>query len=247
VPVSDAPPSSNHPVRILIVEDDRALADALRSVLMDEGHEVDTAPDTATALEKALRKRPSVVLFDYSMPFANGPSLVTMLRDAFDPPPVFVAISGLLRAKDWCAANGVPIFLRKPFGATTLRHALSNAVEMVVLDVMRAERGDRTTPVPKESIVLVVSSLADERDIDGLLPPEMRDAQVVLVASVASAEHMLSKFVPDLVIVDNAPEFDSVLDKAMKRQIAILVRGSSATRIAKSSPKDEDNGNTGSL
>ena len=60
-------------MKILVVDDDYAVLDAMRDVLEDEGYEVSVAANGLEAL-KALRsgERPCVILLDLMMPVMNG-------------------------------------------------------------------------------------------------------------------------------------------------------------------------------
>src|SRR5438552_1482246 len=115
--------------RILVVEDDADCREAIVEQLAEQGFDVDAAANGAVALEKALIRRPDVVLFDFAMPVTDGPTLVDELRSLVQPVPVLVAISGLGSARRWCAEHGVQLFLDKPFGEGTLRRAALSAVD----------------------------------------------------------------------------------------------------------------------
>ncbi|HKD12071.1 MAG TPA: response regulator [Thermoanaerobaculia bacterium] len=60
-------------MRVLIIEDDAAVLDALREVLEDEGHEVLVAANGREALSR-LRSgnRPDLILLDLMMPVMSG-------------------------------------------------------------------------------------------------------------------------------------------------------------------------------
>ena len=60
-------------MRLLIIEDDAAVLDALREVLEDEGHEVVVAANGREAMRR-LRdgRRPNLILLDLMMPVMSG-------------------------------------------------------------------------------------------------------------------------------------------------------------------------------
>ena len=67
------PPSSGHPLRVLIADDHPLLVDGLCSLL--EAHGIDvvaTVGDGDSAVEQALRLEPDLVLMDIRMPRCNG-------------------------------------------------------------------------------------------------------------------------------------------------------------------------------
>ena len=102
--------------RILIVEDDSDLREALSEVLRDEGYSVAMAADGREALDRLRRHlRPSLILLDLTMPVMNGWQFRAEQRQ--DP-----ALSGIpvvvLSAGDHLAEQMVPLgiadYVRKP-------------------------------------------------------------------------------------------------------------------------------------
>ncbi len=58
--------------RVLVVDDERDIRQAMAEVLADEGYQVEDAEDGASALAKLRAFHPSVVLLDLMMPGMNG-------------------------------------------------------------------------------------------------------------------------------------------------------------------------------
>jgi CheY-like chemotaxis protein len=58
--------------RVLVIEDDRDMRDALVEALRLEGYEVDAASDGAQGLSLARQHRPDVILLDLMMPIMSG-------------------------------------------------------------------------------------------------------------------------------------------------------------------------------
>lgn len=67
-------------VKVLLAEDDAAIAAMYRIALVDEGFEVEVAPDGEMALHAALADPPSLVLLDIEMPKLNGIEVLRALR-----------------------------------------------------------------------------------------------------------------------------------------------------------------------
>lgn len=206
--------------RILVVEDDADCRDSIVEQLAEQGYEVDAASNGAVALEKALIRRPDVVMFDFAMPVTDGPTLVDELRSLVTPMPVLVAISGLVAARQWCAENGVRIFLDKPFGESTLRRTAVSAVDLLT----------KFEPPPKSSrpsihTACVVAVGAIEEDaVRGLLPRSLRQVRVVIVESIEEAEKMLDEIVPHVLIVEGTAAHARLRALATERGIPLLFR-----------------------
>lgn len=67
--------------RIMIVEDERDMADLVATRLRREGHEVDVAHDGAEGLERILSQPPDLVLLDIMLPGMSGTDVARALRD----------------------------------------------------------------------------------------------------------------------------------------------------------------------
>lgn len=113
--------------RILLVEDDVDLRQALEEALVENGHVVVTASDGAVGLEKMRRFHPDVVVLDLMMPKLDGWQFRVAQRQepAIADTPVVV-----ISASDTPAALAVnaDLYVRKPFDADTLVHAIDGVV-----------------------------------------------------------------------------------------------------------------------
>ncbi len=106
--------------RVLAVDDERTILDALARVLGCDGHEVVGVDDPAQALEMDL-SRFDLVLCDVMMPGVGGFELVRRIRPAFDGPIVF--LTAKVAEEDAVVGYGLGAddYVRKPFGAAELR------------------------------------------------------------------------------------------------------------------------------
>jgi CheY-like chemotaxis protein len=121
---------ATHP-RILLVEDDPALRDALAEVLAERGYEVACAGDGREALE-ALGRRPTpaVILLDLAMPVMDG----WAFRDAQLGDPAIagiptIVLSASLKDGHSLEALAPTAALTKPFDLDRLLDALRRACE----------------------------------------------------------------------------------------------------------------------
>ncbi|HSE29578.1 MAG TPA: response regulator [Candidatus Saccharimonadales bacterium] len=67
--------------KILIIEDEKPLANMLATKLHDEGYETDVAFDGEQGLKRALEWDPNLVLLDLVMPKMDGMTMLRRLRD----------------------------------------------------------------------------------------------------------------------------------------------------------------------
>ena len=74
-------PHSDHPKRILLVEDDAALANVYVTRLQAEGFDVRHVANGEEALATALSYHPDLVLLDVMMPKVSGFDVLDILRN----------------------------------------------------------------------------------------------------------------------------------------------------------------------
>ena len=105
-----------NPSRILVVEDDSALAQALSDTLMLSGYEVVTATDGEQALARLDRDVIDMVLTDVQMRPMDGRALLRSLRARFHELPVLVMTAyGTVEQAVEAMKLGAVDYLAKPF------------------------------------------------------------------------------------------------------------------------------------
>ena len=108
--------------RILIVDDDPEIIEAVSFALETKGYEVLIARDGTEGLKAAERDNPDLVILDMMMPERSGFLVLEKLRVS-RPIPVRVimitANEGKLH-KDYAEDLGVDDYIRKPFGMDRL-------------------------------------------------------------------------------------------------------------------------------
>jgi DNA-binding response OmpR family regulator len=76
--------------RILVIDDDRELAELLQEYLVPEGFAIDTAFDHSTGLAKALKAEDDLIVLDVMLPGGSGFELLKKLRAAGTKVPVIL-------------------------------------------------------------------------------------------------------------------------------------------------------------
>jgi two-component system response regulator MprA len=111
--------------RVLVVDDDPQLREALTRALELDGYDVATASNGAQALEAIGRSRPDVAVLDVMMPYVGGLDVCRTLRERRDRLPILV-----LTARDEVGDRvagldaGADDYLTKPFALDELRARL---------------------------------------------------------------------------------------------------------------------------
>jgi len=81
--------------KILVVDDDPAFVDLIRSYFVSHQYDVVCADGVDQAIKGMREGRMKVVILDYSMPKVNGDSLIAMLQQ-LNPTARFIVVTGLL-------------------------------------------------------------------------------------------------------------------------------------------------------
>ena len=108
-------------MRILVVDDDRAVRESLRRSLSFNGYTVDLAEDGVEALEAITNERPDALVLDVMMPRLDGLEVCRQLRSTGDDLPILV-----LTARDSVSERvsgldaGADDYLPKPFALEEL-------------------------------------------------------------------------------------------------------------------------------
>jgi two-component system response regulator MprA len=111
--------------RVLVVDDDPQLREALSRALELDDYEVSTASNGAKALDALSKQRPDVMVLDVMMPYVGGLDVCRTLRDRNDRLPILV-----LTARDEIGDRvagldaGADDYLTKPFALEELRARL---------------------------------------------------------------------------------------------------------------------------
>ena len=179
-------------MRVLVVEDERKVANFIRQGLEEEGHTVEVAEDGAEALDRLLVGLPyDLVVLDVMLPRRDGLSVLKALRDKRVSTPVL-----LLTARDGVADKvagldlGADDYLTKPFAfdeflarvRALLRRPAGQAAPALRLEDLTLDPATRGVSRGSRSIGLTTREFA-------LLEYFMRNAGRVLTRPMI-AEHV---------------------------------------------------------
>lgn len=112
---------------VLLIEDEKSIAEALRFLLTRDGHRVSVHADGLGAIEKLRELRPDLVILDVMLPGRSGFDILADLRA--DPASQALPVI-LLTAKgqeaDRAAAKwaGASLYMTKPFANSEIRAAV---------------------------------------------------------------------------------------------------------------------------
>lgn len=115
--------------KVLIIDDDEALREAMELLLSGEGYEVRVLDEHAPVLKEVAAFVPDVILLDMMMPGASGQQVARSLRnDPFASQIPIVALSAMRHPQSTLDAVGAQAFLSKPFELKELLSTINSAI-----------------------------------------------------------------------------------------------------------------------
>ena len=140
-------------VSVLIVEDDRNIAELLQLYLEKEGYAVITAEDGGKGLEKFRTIKPDLVLLDVMMPVMDGWAVCKAIRAESQVPIIMLTAKGETDDKVSGLKSGADDYITKPF---EMKEVLAR-----IEAVLRRVNG---TPVEKKSRRIDYDKLSIDMD-----------------------------------------------------------------------------------
>jgi DNA-binding response OmpR family regulator len=139
--------------QILVVEDEVALSDLIRSHLEKEGHRVEQAFDGKQALAAADRGRPELVILDWMLPGMDGIAVCRELRRKHLMPILMLTARGAVADRVTGLQVGADDYLGKPFSIVELSARVGSLLRRVALD-SAAATSDSGVPITFGPLVL---------------------------------------------------------------------------------------------
>jgi PAS domain S-box-containing protein len=135
MPTEDGGQSGGGPRRrILVVDDNRDVAETMAAIMQMLGHETRMAYDGLDGLQAAAEFRPDVVILDIGLPMMNGYEAARQLRQQpWGQGVVLIALTGWGQEEDKRRAleAGFDHHLTKPIGVTALEKLLAQIKPLV--------------------------------------------------------------------------------------------------------------------
>lgn len=121
-------------MKILIVDDERAIRNSLKEILTDEGYDVDLAEDGPTALAMVDKEKYDVIFCDIKMPGMDGTEVLDKLvADGIDSAIVMISGHGDIETAVECIKKGAFDFIQKPLDLNRILITIKNASERTTI------------------------------------------------------------------------------------------------------------------
>ena len=149
---------------VLIVEDDRNIADLLRLYLEKEGYEVAIAHDGLRGVELFHEKQPSLVLLDVMLPGMDGWGVCRTIRAESKTPIIMLTAKSETEEKVAGLKQGADDYITKPF---EMKEVLARIEAVLRRSGIEPEKAARRLTFDK----LVIDMDAFELTVDGKKVP----------------------------------------------------------------------------
>ena len=121
-------------MKILIIDDERAIRNSLGEILTDEGYEVDVAEDGMQGISMVDKEKYSVIFCDIKMPGIDGTEVLEKLNAmGTDAAIVMISGHGDISTAVECIKKGAFDFIPKPLDLNRILITIKNATEKVSL------------------------------------------------------------------------------------------------------------------
>lgn len=121
-------------MKILIVDDERAIRNSLKEIFEMEGYEVETAENGASACEMAEKEKYDAIFCDIKMPGMDGIEVLTkLISDGVETPIIMISGHADISTAVECIKKGAFDFIEKPLDLNRILITIKNATDKASL------------------------------------------------------------------------------------------------------------------
>jgi two-component system response regulator TrcR len=152
-------------IRVLLVDDERALTNLIRMALRYEGWEIEVAHDAAEALTKYRANTPDVLVLDIMLPDTDGLGVLAQIRDSDTyTPTLFLTARDSVADRVTGLTAGGDDYMTKPFSleelVARLRGLLRRTAYLTPADNESLRVGDLALDVASREVTRAGASIA---------------------------------------------------------------------------------------
>jgi DNA-binding NtrC family response regulator len=176
-------------MRILVVDDERAIRNSLKEILGDEGYDVDLAEDGAQGIEALGKDHYDVVFCDIKMPVKDGGEVLDYVREeGIDSAVIMITGHGDIETAVEFIKKGAFDFIQKPLDLNRILITVKNAAERTTLV--------KDNKVLKKKVYgqqMVGSSAALQQIRDMIAKVAPTDARVLITGANGTGKELVAR------------------------------------------------------
>ncbi len=121
-------------MKVLIVDDERAIRYSLKEILEMEGYEVENAENGVEGLQKARKEKYDAIFCDIKMPEMDGTEMLSkVIEEGIETPVVMISGHADITTAVDCIKKGAFDFIEKPLDLNRILITLKNATDKASL------------------------------------------------------------------------------------------------------------------
>jgi len=176
--------------RILIIDDERSIRNALREILEYEKYQVDDAADGPSGLEFVAKESYDVILCDIKMPQMDGIEVLEQIQKTTDSPVVMISGHGTIETAVDAIRKGAYDYIAKPLDLNRLLITIRNAMDKsrLVSETKALKR-----KVSKQ-YAMIGNSPAINRVKDMIEKVALTDARVLITGESGTGKELVARW-----------------------------------------------------
>ncbi len=158
------PKQINQEIRILIIDDDKDIADILKDFISGEKRPVDTCYDGLTGIERIQKTFYDLIIVDLVMPRVGGLDVLKYAKKS-NPDVLVIIVTGYASVDTAILAikEGAYGYLRKPFKLEEIKIVVDNAIDKIKLYRENKELLKKLQDAYNELMILKQEKPKDEK------------------------------------------------------------------------------------
>lgn len=205
--------------RILVIDDDRVLADMLVEQLTASDHDAASAYTLANGLDLLKQSSFDIVLLDVQLPDGNGLEYIPIIT-AFASKPEVIIITGQGEADgaEKAVVSGAWSYIEKPYVIRELSLQLTR-----VLQYRREKQKVTTIPVSLKRDTIIGNSPAIRKCLDQIARSSSSDVSVLVTGATGTGKELFARAIHDnsgradksFVVVDCASLRETLIESTL--------------------------------
>lgn len=194
-------------IRILVVDDDREIADVLRDAVAEDDRPADVCYDGLQAIEYMQKNVYDLIIVDLVIPRVGGLDILRYAKKS-NPDVIVIIITGYASLETAIAAirEGAYDYIQKPFKLEEIRIVVQNAVDKLLL-----RRENAMLLENLQQAYARVSDLEQEKREEQSPPPELK----LYSSDISRLQHLLDTPSPSAHYIDRMQALSSLKDKGV--------------------------------